>query len=122
MTINWTVRLIAIVAGVAIVIAALLWGPAACQKMRSQVAQAKVDRAQGDAFSNSVTDGITVQSNRNQEERASEDVGRTNQEDIRHAEASGNAAAVTAAGFRSLCKRASFRATESGKLRCPHSP
>jgi hypothetical protein len=114
--------LMAMVAGLILFLA--LWGPAACQKMRSQQAQSKLDRAQGDAFENSAADAINTQGAANVRERESEDVSRSNREDIRNAKGSDAAVdpAARDAAFRGLCKRASFRATEQGKLRCPPAP
>lgn len=117
-----TIILGAVIAGLVLFLA--LWGPAACQKMRSQQAQGKLDRAQSGAFQNSAADAIDTQGKANERERQSEDVGRANREDIRNAKGSDAAVdpAARDAGFRSLCKRPSFRATEQGKLRCPPAP
>jgi hypothetical protein len=114
---------VGLVAGILILLfLAVTLGPAACQRIRSQGEQSKLDRGEAGAFQNSATDAIQTQSKANQREQASEDVGRANEKEIRDAQAKGDDAAVTAAGFRGLCKRASFRATESGKLRCAHTP
>lgn len=106
----------------ALVLALVIFGPAACQKIRSLAAQSRLDTEEAGAFANSASAAINTQSEANQRERASEDVGRANEKEIRDAQAKGDDAAVTAAGFRGVCKRASFRATESGKLRCAHTP
>lgn len=88
-----------------------LWGPATCQKMRSQQAQSKVDQAQGDALRNSAGDAINTQSGVNEREREGEALTRTNEKEIRDAEGAGDRVnpAVHGAGLRALCRRAAYR-------------
>jgi hypothetical protein len=114
-------RVIVIVVGVLLIVGVLLWGPAACQKIRSLGAQSKIDQAQGGAFQNSASDAVTTQGDTNKRETESEATTRSNEKDIRNAEGANDAVnpAVRDAGFASLCKRPSFRRSEAGKLHCP---
>lgn len=81
------------------------------QRARQQAAQSKVDRGQGAAFQNSAADAIQTQSGVNENQAASEDLTRSNRDDILKAEGAGDAvnAAVRDAGLRSLCRRAASR-------------
>src|SRR4051812_29985134 len=71
----------------ALVLALVVFGPAACQKLRSQADQSRLDRGEAGAFANSAGDAINTHSQANQRERASEDVGRANEKEIRDAQA-----------------------------------
>lgn len=117
---NLSARVIFALVVIGIVVLLLLWGPAACQKIRSLGAQSKIDQAQGSAFQNSASDAVSTQGATNQRQSQSEATTRANEKDIRDAEGANDAVnpAVRDAGFASLCKRPAFRRSETGKLRC----
>jgi hypothetical protein len=82
-----------------------------CEKQRSRGAQSRVERSQGEAASNSAADAIGTVARSGEASRASEDLTRSNDRDIRAAEganASVNPAARDA-GLTALCKRAAYR-------------
>lgn len=115
-------RNLILMAGAALLILFLaLWGPAACQKMRSQEAQSKVDSAQSGAFRNSAADAINTQSAVNQRERESESLSRSNEEEIRNAKGADQRVdpAANAAGLRALCRRPSRRNDPACRVQQP---
>jgi type II secretory pathway component PulM len=91
-----------------------------CDKRRSQAAQHKVERAQTGALTNSAADAVNTVGNVSTNAASSEALTRSNERSIRDAEGSSDKVnpAVRDAGFASLCKRASFRNSPTGKLRC----
>lgn len=115
-------KLIGLAILAAVILLLALWGPAACQKMRSQQAQSKLDRAQSDAFQNSAGDAVNTQSAVNQREREAEDLTRANDKEIRNAEGAGDRVnpGVRDAGLQSLCRRKAYRDSERCRvLRAP---
>lgn len=114
-------RTIAALVLVVVAVLILLWGPAACQKIRSLTAQGRMDKEQSGAFHNSAADAVGTQGEANKRESESEATTRSNERTIRDAEGANDAVnpAVRDAGFASLCKRASFRNSPTGRLRCP---
>jgi len=111
-------RIIIAAVTAAIVVFLLLWGPAACQRMRSQGAQSKVDQAQSGAQRNSAADAISTQGQVNQNETVSRDLDRTNQEEIRNAEGASDPVRkpVADAGLHALCRREAYRDSERCRL------
>lgn len=114
--------ILTVIAAVALLLA-ILFGPAACQRIRSLTAQSKVDDAQHSALKNSAADAINTTGGVATNQAASEDTTRQNERDIRDAKGAdqGVDPAVRDAGFASLCKRASFRNSPTGRVRCPAS-
>ena len=106
-----TVRLV--VAGLIglLLLSIVIFGPAACQRIRSLTAQSKVERGQSGAFHNSAADAINTVGDvaANQAETAA--VSRQNEEEIRNAKGADQRVdpAANAAGLRALCKRRSHR-------------
>jgi hypothetical protein len=106
-----TARMIAI----AVAVLALVIGPMlvvrSCDKRHSQAAQERVEDSQAQAASNSAADAIATVSASGEAERASEDLTRANDRDIRAAEGAEVkvGAGVNAAGLKALCKRAAYR-------------
>lgn len=105
-----TQLVLALVAGL-LLLALITLGPAACNKIRSLGAQQRLKQGQTEALSNSARDAIASQGAAAARERASEDLTRTNEEEIRHAEGADAPVAAPArdAGIASLCRRASYR-------------
>jgi hypothetical protein len=70
-----------------------------------------VERSQAEAASNSAADAINTVTGVGSNQAASEDLGRTNERDIRAAEGANErvGAGVNAAGRAALCKRAAYR-------------
>lgn len=85
-----------------------------CQRERSLEAQGRVDRGQQGALQNSAADAVNTVSGVAENQMASDELGRRNEEEIRNAEGAGDAVnpAVRDAGLRSLCRRASSRHDE----------
>jgi hypothetical protein len=102
------ILLIAVVALAALVVFA---GPAACNKIRSMAAQGRVDHAQAGAASNSAADAIGTVARSGEASAASEDLTRSNGEQIRAADGANQkvGAGVDAAGRAALCRRAGLR-------------
>lgn len=90
-----------------------------CQQARQQAAQSRVDKAQHGALENSAADAINTQGEVSARDRASEDITRTNEKDIRNAEGANDPVnpAARDAGLASLCRRAAYRDSERCRLR-----
>lgn len=111
-------RTIALTVGALVVIAALIWGPTACQMIRSQHAQSKVDKAQAGAAAESGGDAVETTAAAGHREAGSEELTRTNEREIRAAEGADQRInpAAQAAGLRALCRREAYRGTERCKI------
>jgi Flp pilus assembly protein TadB len=90
---------------------------------RTAAAESRVEHAQSGALLNSATDAIATEGAAARRETASEGLTRTNEEEIRNAKGSDAAVdpAARDAGLASLCRRASYRASERC-LRRPATP
>jgi len=101
----------AIIIVFAAVVAIAVIGPAACNKIRSQGAQNRLNEGQTGALTNSAADAVATQGKANARERSSEDLTRSNDRDIRNAEGASDQAkpAVDSAGRRALCLRDAYR-------------
>lgn len=84
------------------------------QRARQQAAESRLQRNQTEALSNSAQDAIATQGRSQAEERASEELSRSNEKEIRDAEGANDRVnpAVRDAGLRSLCRRAAYRDSE----------
>lgn len=115
---NLSTRVIGmIVAG--LVVVAVLWGAVHFYtKSRTQAAQARVERAQGDAASTSAKDAIGAVVAAGERETASEELTRTNEKDIRNAKGADVRVDpdVSAAGLRALCRRSAYADSERCRL------
>ncbi len=112
---SWlTLKAALAVGAVLLLVIAILWGPAACNRIRGLEAQSKVDRGQTEALGNSAADAVETQGKANQRETESEAVTRSNEKEIRNAEGANDPVnpAVRDAGLRSLCRRAAYRNSE----------
>jgi hypothetical protein len=110
--------LIAVAIVVAIVVAIALLGPAACNRLRSQGVQHRLDEGQTAALANSAADAIATQGAAAVREQKSEELTRSNEKEIRNAEGANDAVnpAVRDAGLRSLCRRAAYRDSERCRM------
>jgi hypothetical protein len=104
-------RIIAMIVGVILLIAAVGLFVKSCDNRRSRAAQSRVERSQAEAASNSAADAINTVTGVGTNQAASEDLGRTNERDIRASEGANTkiGAGVNAAGRAALCKRAAYR-------------
>ena len=99
----------------ALAVLALIVGTAlfvrSCDKRRSQASQTRVERSQAEAASNSAADAIGTVARSGEAERASEELTRTNEKDIRNAEGASDPVnpAARDAGLRALCLRSAYR-------------
>lgn len=109
-----TMKLIGAVMLAALVAVLLLWGPAACQRMRSLGAQSKLDRGQGQAAVESGHDAVDTVGNVAAAATDSERLSQENDKEIRNAKGASVRVdpAVSTAGLRAFCKRPSGARTE----------
>ncbi len=113
----------AVAAAIAIVLIIGFFMIRGCIQANQRAVHSNVDRGQAGAASNSAVDAISTQGNVSGNATASEATTARNREDIRNAQGADQRIdpAVRNAGFASLCKRAGFRATASGRVRCTPS-
>lgn len=111
-------RLIAMVVAAILLIAIAGFALNQCQKRRSAAAQARVDRSQAEAASESARDAIGTVTRRGAEETASEQLTRDNERDIRAAEGANDRVnmGVHSTGLRALCKRDAYKHTPRCKI------
>jgi hypothetical protein len=111
-------RVIAMVVGGLFLLALMGFGLSQCQKRRSEAAQARVERSQAEAASKSAEDAIGTVRRSGESEKASEELTRSNEKEIRNAEGANDPVntAVRDAGLRSLCRRPAYRNHERCKL------
>lgn len=104
-------RIIAMIAGGILLIVAVGLFVRSCDKRRSQAAQTRVERSQAEAASNSAADAIGTVARSGESERASEDLTRSNEKEIRNAQGANErvGAGVDVAGRRALCLRDAYR-------------
>jgi hypothetical protein len=115
-TIPW--RLLGLLAALILLVTVPALLVRSCDRHRSEGAQAKVDRGQAGAFANSSADAVQTLGNAAARERTSDDLSRTNEEEIRNANGASAPVdpAVRNAGLRSLCRRAAYRDSPRCKL------
>lgn len=110
---GWSIpmRVLGMIAGVIVLIVAVGLFVRSCDQRRSAASQARVERSQAEAASNSAADAIGTVARAGAAERASEDLTRSNDKEIRNAEGADTrvGSGVDAAGRRSLCRRAAYR-------------
>lgn len=106
-----TPRIIAAIFMVVLVLAAVLLGPAACQKIRSLEAQGRMNKEQGAGFTNSASDAVETTGAAGKRETGSEELTRTNERDIMNADGAGDKInpATNRAGRTALCKRIAYQ-------------
>jgi hypothetical protein len=103
-------KLIAIVVGVILLVLIVGFTVRSCDRRHSKAAQTRVERSQGEAQSNSAADAIATVSRSGEAERASEDLTRSNEQQIRGAEGANDKVnpAVRDAGIAALCRRQAY--------------
>lgn len=103
-------RIIGAVVGVLVLIAAIMLTVHSCDKRRSQAAQSRVERSQAEAASNSAADAINAVTGVGANQAASEELGRTNERDIRSAPGANDRvnSGVDLAGRKALCRRKAY--------------
>lgn len=106
-----TARLIAIAVGVIVLIAVVGLTVRSCDARHSKAAQSRVDASQAQAASNSAADAIGTVAASGEAERASEDLTRSNEQQIRGAEGANDKVnpAVRDAGIAALCRRQAYK-------------
>jgi hypothetical protein len=104
-------RLILTVVGVLALIVGTALFVRSCDSRHNRAAQGRVEASQAQAASNSAADAIGTMAASGEAERASEDLTRTNEQQIRAAEGSNAAVnpAARDAGIAALCRRAAYR-------------
>jgi flagellar biosynthesis/type III secretory pathway M-ring protein FliF/YscJ len=104
-------RIVGVVVGGLFLFLLIAFGLYQCDKRRDEAAQSRVERGQAGAASESARDAIGTVTQRGAEERASEELTRTNDKEIRNAEGAKErvGSGVDLAGRRSLCRRAAYR-------------
>jgi len=109
---NLSARAIGLIVGVIVLLLAVGLFVRSCDKRRSQAAQTRVERSQAEAASNSAADAVNTVARSGEAERASEDLTRKNERDIRNAKGANTAVdpAARDAGLRALCLRRAYRA------------
>ncbi len=111
-------RIIAMAAAAILLVGALLFGVRQCQKQRSAASQARVERSQAEAASNSAADAISTVATAGGREAASEGLSRSNEREIRAAEGANErvGTGVNAAGLQALCRRDAYKDAERCKI------
>ena len=95
-----------------------------CQQSAQHAAENDLNKGQMGALTNSAADAVNTQGAANARERESEDLTRSNEREIRHAQGADVAVHpdLNAAGLRAQCRRAAYRDTERCRLlRAPSS-
>jgi FtsZ-interacting cell division protein ZipA len=111
-------KLIAMIVGAVLLLGIIAFGVHSCDQRRSKAAQSRVERSQAEAASNSAADAINTVAASGEASRASEDLTRSNERDIRNAQGANDKVnpAVRDAGLAALCKRQAY----ANDPRCRH--
>lgn len=94
-----------------LLILAIGFGVRSCEKRRSEAAQARMERSQAQAQTDSAKDAINAVAASGEAERASEDMTRNNSAEIHAAPGANDRvnSGVDLAGRKALCRRAAYR-------------
>lgn len=108
---SFTPRIIAGLIGIALIVALVIFGPAACSKIRSLQAQSRMNQEQGAAFTNSATDAVETTGAVGARDARSEELTDENKRDIMAADGAGDKInpALNRAGRVALCKRVAYQ-------------
>lgn len=89
-----------------------------CQQSAQHAVENDLNKGQMGALTNSAADAVNTQGAANARERASEDLTRSNEREIRNAQGADTAVGsdLNAAGLRAQCRRAAYRHTERCRL------
>jgi Tfp pilus assembly protein PilW len=111
-------RIIAMVVGVIVLIVVVGLFVRSCDSRRSAASQARVERSQAEAASNSAADAIGTVAKAGEAERASEDLTRSNERDIKAAPGANERvnSGVDVAGRKALCRREAYKNSEKCKI------
>lgn len=103
-------KLIAMIVGAILLIIVGALTVRSCDKRHSQAAQSRVERSQAEAQANSAADAINTVSAAGRSEAASEDLTRSNEQQIRAAEGADDKVnpKVRDAGIAALCRRKAY--------------
>jgi ABC-type protease/lipase transport system fused ATPase/permease subunit len=103
-------RLIGMIAGLIALVAISALTVRSCDKRHARAAQSRVERSQAQAASNSAADAIGTVARSGEASAASEDLTRSNGEQIRAADGANQkvGAGVDAAGRAALCRRQAY--------------
>jgi hypothetical protein len=114
-------RLIAMVVGGVLIVALAGLGLYQCDKRRDQAAQARVERGQAGAASESAKDAIGTVSSAGRREAGSEELTRSNEREIRGADGANEriGPGVDYAGRAALCRREAYRNDPKCKVMKP---
>lgn len=104
-------RVIGLIVAAVLLIVAIGFGVHSCDKRRSAASQARVERSQASAASNSAADAVGTVAASGEAAAASEALTRSNEQQIRAAEGSTDKVkpAVRDAGLQALCRRAAYK-------------
>lgn len=104
-------KLIAYIVGGLLLIALVAFGVRSCDSRHSKAAQTRVEASQAQAASNSAADAIGTVAASGEAERASEDLTRSNEQQIRGADGANDKVnpAVRDAGIAALCRRQAYK-------------
>jgi hypothetical protein len=104
-------RILGLLAGLIVLIAVPALLVRSCDRHRSEAAQSRVERGQTGALSNSAADAVGTVAASGEASAASEDLTRSNEQQIRAAQGSNATVdpAARDAGLTALCKRSAYR-------------
>lgn len=107
---NISLRVVSMVVGGLLTLGLVLLTLHECSKRRSEASQARVEHAQSDAAANSAADAVNTVSRSGEAERASEELTRSNEQQIRAAQGANDKVnpAVRDAGIAALCRRQAY--------------
>ena len=102
--------IIAVIAALALIVGSALF-VRSCDKRHAQAAQSRVERSQAEAQSNSAADAIGTVQRSGESAAASEELTRSNEQQIRAAEGANDKVnpAVRDAGIAALCRRQAYQ-------------
>ena len=108
---NLSIKVIAMIVAAAVLVAVIAFGVRSCDKHRSEAAQARLQRDQGSAQSNSAADAVSAVAASSAASEASEELTRQNEQQIRAAPGASDKVnpAVRDAGIAALCRREAYR-------------
>jgi hypothetical protein len=103
-------RIIVMIVCAVLLLGIIAFGVHSCDVRRSKGAQSRVEHSQAEAAANSTADAIGTVARSGEAAAASEDLTRSNAEQIRAAEGAGQkvGSGVDAAGRSALCKRQAY--------------
>jgi ABC-type protease/lipase transport system fused ATPase/permease subunit len=103
-------KLIAYIVGALVLIGVVAFTVRSCDSRHNKAAQIRVEQSQAQAASNSAADAIGTVARSGEAERASEELTRSNEQQIRAAQGANDKVnpAVRDAGIAALCRRQAY--------------